>query len=552
MSLNEASARLSGRERGGARGPLLAEAGIDGYAGRLWAAGTRARPRRRPRPEPARPSCSRSTRPDRTRTIEATLTRLDVHDVTGGLPPASRLSPRTSPTARPASASPPSAAISPSRPRPSRPASSSASTATSGPADDHPRLCRSARPRPEPGEPEQIRDVIARRRTISSRHSTRPSRWPRPPASRSRSCPSTPSPSCATPSARAVRRAQRGVEIAFDAAVAERPADGPDLVGRIVRAISTRLSPCRARRVDTRLSDAATASSSTWASAKRPTRETKLCDRPSRGPPGGAARRAPRRRRDVPPSAAWRRTVRLPRHAAVVVDLPPESISPEALHSRSLGHRRGLARRRAERRAAHARRISERRVRRATGSMRARSRPARSSAGPRSAVGAALRGECRVARRRRLQPCCRRRPCPTLPIPPSSPTTPSQTSPACTPASTTPSPSTTSSGRRTASRRPRAASWRACATRRTAFRAGRARSTSTSSGTMATRPASRPRCTSCSRTSCSPPSRRSSSALETPVTGGLVNPDPQRDDVPHRLHFGDDTRPHAGQVVGDH
>ncbi len=41
-------------------------------------------------------------------------------------------------------------------------------------------------------------------------------------------------------------------------------------------------------------------------------------------------------------------------------------------------------------------------------------------------------------------------------------------------------------------------------------------------------------------------------ALETPVTGGLVNPDPQRNDVPHRLNFGGDTRPHAGQVVGDH
>ena len=41
-------------------------------------------------------------------------------------------------------------------------------------------------------------------------------------------------------------------------------------------------------------------------------------------------------------------------------------------------------------------------------------------------------------------------------------------------------------------------------------------------------------------------------ALETPVTGGLVNPAPQRNDVPHRLNFGGDTRPHAGQVIGDH
>lgn len=42
------------------------------------------------------------------------------------------------------------------------------------------------------------------------------------------------------------------------------------------------------------------------------------------------------------------------------------------------------------------------------------------------------------------------------------------------------------------------------------------------------------------------------SALETPLTGGLVNPEPQRDDVPDRLRIGADTRPHAGRVVPDH
>ena len=41
-------------------------------------------------------------------------------------------------------------------------------------------------------------------------------------------------------------------------------------------------------------------------------------------------------------------------------------------------------------------------------------------------------------------------------------------------------------------------------------------------------------------------------AFETPLTGGLVNPDTQRNDVPHRLTIGDDTRPHAGRVVPDH
>lgn len=41
-------------------------------------------------------------------------------------------------------------------------------------------------------------------------------------------------------------------------------------------------------------------------------------------------------------------------------------------------------------------------------------------------------------------------------------------------------------------------------------------------------------------------------ALETPITGGLVNPDGQRNDVPDRLNIGGDARPHAGRVVPDH
>ncbi|WP_179270948.1 hypothetical protein [Rubricoccus marinus] len=42
------------------------------------------------------------------------------------------------------------------------------------------------------------------------------------------------------------------------------------------------------------------------------------------------------------------------------------------------------------------------------------------------------------------------------------------------------------------------------------------------------------------------------SAAEMPLTGGLVNPEPQRNDVPDALRFGEDVRPHAGQVVPDH
>ena len=41
-------------------------------------------------------------------------------------------------------------------------------------------------------------------------------------------------------------------------------------------------------------------------------------------------------------------------------------------------------------------------------------------------------------------------------------------------------------------------------------------------------------------------------ALETPVTGALVNPERQRNDVPDALQIGEDVRPHAGQVIGDH
>ena len=41
-------------------------------------------------------------------------------------------------------------------------------------------------------------------------------------------------------------------------------------------------------------------------------------------------------------------------------------------------------------------------------------------------------------------------------------------------------------------------------------------------------------------------------AFETPLTGGMVNPQKQRDDVPDRLNIGGDTRPHAGTVLPDH
>lgn len=38
-------------------------------------------------------------------------------------------------------------------------------------------------------------------------------------------------------------------------------------------------------------------------------------------------------------------------------------------------------------------------------------------------------------------------------------------------------------------------------------------------------------------------------AFETPLTGPLFNPEPQRNDLPDVLRIGDDERPHAGQVI---
>ena len=40
-------------------------------------------------------------------------------------------------------------------------------------------------------------------------------------------------------------------------------------------------------------------------------------------------------------------------------------------------------------------------------------------------------------------------------------------------------------------------------------------------------------------------------AFETPMTGPLVNPDRQRNDVPDALRIGGDDRPHTGQVIPD-
>ena len=40
-------------------------------------------------------------------------------------------------------------------------------------------------------------------------------------------------------------------------------------------------------------------------------------------------------------------------------------------------------------------------------------------------------------------------------------------------------------------------------------------------------------------------------ALDAPLTGPLLNPEPQRNDVPDRLRLGTDARPHAGRVIPD-
>ena len=40
-------------------------------------------------------------------------------------------------------------------------------------------------------------------------------------------------------------------------------------------------------------------------------------------------------------------------------------------------------------------------------------------------------------------------------------------------------------------------------------------------------------------------------AFETPLTGPLLNPEPQRNDLPDALRIGGDERPHTGQVIPD-
>ena len=41
-------------------------------------------------------------------------------------------------------------------------------------------------------------------------------------------------------------------------------------------------------------------------------------------------------------------------------------------------------------------------------------------------------------------------------------------------------------------------------------------------------------------------------AAELPLTGGIVNPETQRNDVPDALRIDADARPHSGQVIPDH
>ncbi len=41
------------------------------------------------------------------------------------------------------------------------------------------------------------------------------------------------------------------------------------------------------------------------------------------------------------------------------------------------------------------------------------------------------------------------------------------------------------------------------------------------------------------------------SAFETPLTGGLVNPEGQRNDLPDQLNIKDDARPNRGTVIPD-
>ena len=336
VSVNAAAARLLGAPADALAGRLAAEIGIDDYAGRLWAAGTR-RALARDVGTSLPPILLALDTPAGTRSVEATLTRLDVHDTDG------QLAPCVSFVAEDVT----------DREAVLRVASERRHLAEAAAAEQaalFERLHRDVRtplttilgyaellgPDLAEGEPEQIRDVIARSAhqllatldaTVALAEAVRVSiaLVPVDAAAVVREAVRT--------AATAAREA--GVEISFEAAVARVPLlMDPALVGRVVHAIVDEAAAVPgARHVDTRLADDGSRLVFDVA-----VRETVAAGGGAASVPAASVDRLVGRlverlggNVDVPAGPPWRRTVCLPRHAAVVVDLPPEAILPEAL-----------------------------------------------------------------------------------------------------------------------------------------------------------------------------------------------------------------------------
>lgn len=336
VSVNAAAARLLGAPADALAGRLAAEIGIDDYAGRLWAAGTR-RALARDVGTSLPPILLALDTPAGTRSVEATLTRLDVHDTDG------QLAPCVSFVAEDVT----------DREAVLRVASERRHLAESAAAEQaalFERLHRDVRtplttilgyaellgPDLAEGEPEQIRDVIARsaHQLLATLDATVAL------AEAARVSISLVPVDAAAVVREAVRTAataarEAGVEISFEAAVVRVPLlMDPALVGRVVQAIVDEAAAVPgARYVDTRLADDGsrlvfdvgvreTVAAGGDAASVLPASVDRLVERLVERLGGNV---------DVPAGPPWHRTVRLPRHAAVVVDLPPEAILLEAL-----------------------------------------------------------------------------------------------------------------------------------------------------------------------------------------------------------------------------
>ncbi len=336
MSVNAAAARLLGHDAEALAGLSPEDAGVDERTARVWAAGTR-RALDRPAGASLPPITISLSTSDGPRTLAATLTRLDVHGDGGEATPCVSFVGEDV-TDREAGLR-----VAAERRR-------LAEAAAAEQAALFERLHRDVRtplttilgyadllgPDMPAGEAEQVREVIERSAqqllatldaTVALAEAARLSiaLVPVDAAAVVREA--------VAEAARPARNA--GIEVQFVAAVSRTPLlMDPALVGRVVQALVAEAAAVPgARHVDARLTDdgshlvfdvgvRAETAAAAGPAAPRPAFLDHFVGRLVERL-GGVV--------DAALVEPWRRTVRLPRHAAVVVELPPEAISPEAL-----------------------------------------------------------------------------------------------------------------------------------------------------------------------------------------------------------------------------